>query len=502
MKTKLGIVLATAIFSVLFFTVSRRKLPAGPSDFRDAPRDISALNDLHSFGTADSGPVFDAPLPAPSRAEASARPAEPKEWTVMVYSTTKDQLRSSLMSQLLDMKKTGSTGRVNVVAEASIPVRHADGSVSTDTIRMALGKAGSAAALDKLQDEMSDADGAIDEKVIAAFEGDIISRQKAADTGDWKKAAAFTNWAKTNYPAKRYVLYIYGHGTGFLDPKKKTDKGTLIDAETGNYVTLPEMRLLMAETGRVDVFVMTSCIMQMAEVAWQIKDYTDVIVGSSELMWSVGYDVEGMLRTLNSEPAVSSERLGAELADGYVAKVKAEKLPGGHSSVIVTSKLPAFAQKLNAWVDAEMVLQYKPALLNSMLNVTRFDIFGVTMSTTATSALARRVSMSADLYDFVRLVGENTPQDTPAQLIAAQKGRELMDFISKDLIYEYAYTGKSAAEFDFSRAHGLSIHVPPVRIPFGSVVEFEKHLETSYWNLPFACETKWGEFLGWIYGRK
>ena len=56
---------------------------------------------------------------------------EPKEWTVMVYSTTRDKLRHFIMWQLLDMKKTGSTDKVNIVVEATIPVKHADGGVST-----------------------------------------------------------------------------------------------------------------------------------------------------------------------------------------------------------------------------------------------------------------------------------------------------------------------------------------------------------------------------------
>lgn len=456
--------------------------------------------DPASFTAADIAADIPVPMPAPA-AEAGPSSGELKEWTVMVYSTTKDaQLRHGLIWQLLDMKKIGATGKVNVVAEASLPVRHADGSVSTDTIRMALGKAGSAEALDRLAGEMFKDPGPVDEKVFAAFDGDIISRRISGDTGDWRKAAAFTRWAKTEYPAKRYVFYIYGHGTGFFDAKKSSNKGTLLDTDTRNYVTLPEMGLLMAETGKVDVFLMTSCIMQMAEVAWQIKDYTDVIVGSSELIWSSGYDTAWLLHILNSEPSISSEELGAGLADSYIARVEAFKAPGGHASVIVTSRLPAFAQKLNAWVDAEMALRDKKPLIKGIFGTARFDIFGLTMG--GSPAIARDVSVSGDLYDFVSIVGKNTPQDTPERLLAVQKGRELMDFISGDLLYYFAYTGKSNTGFDFGRTHGLSIHVPPIKYPFGSFANFKNTMETPYWDLPFARETRWGEFLAWIYGRK
>ncbi|MCX5785990.1 MAG: clostripain-related cysteine peptidase [Elusimicrobia bacterium] len=434
---------------------------------------------------------------------ATPRVSGPKDWTVMFYSTTKDKLRYTLMWQLLEMKKTGSTDRVNVVVEASIPVKYADGSVSTSTFRMALGNAGNAAELDKLIENMfNESDGPINAAILAPFAPDMVKTENNTDSGDWHRVADFTKWAKTNYPAKRYVFAIYGHGNGIFDQKKGPQKGTLIDTDTQNYVTLPELRLLMAETGRVDAFVMTSCIMQMAEVAWQIKDYTDVVVGSSELMSAVGYDLKGMLDTLNAEPAITSERLGATLADGYIARIKAFKIPGGHASVILTSKFPAFAGKLNAWVDAELAIKDRAAVTAAGKQVARFDIFGITTATTA--VIARTFSISGDLYDFVDIMNAGQSQDTPEQSLARQKGRELMDFISGELIYKYSYTGVSNTGFDYSRAHGLAIHIPPIRVAAASGLfsDFEKNMETIYWDLPFARETRWGEFLSWIYNRK
>ena len=426
-----------------------------------------------------------------------AMPSVPgqKEWTVMFYSTTKDQLRYSLMWQLLEMKKTGSTDKVNVVIQAAVPVKGADGAISTPTIRMALGKAGNSDELDQAIDAMFNAGGAIDESVLASFAGDIVMRENNTDTGNWKNVAEFTKWAKTNYPAKRYAFAIYGHGNGIFDQKKET-KGTLIDMETKNYVTLPEMRLLMAETGKVNLFIMTSCIMQMAEVAWQIKDYTDVVVGSSELMSSVGYDLKGMLDTLNAAPGISSEELGAELTEGYVARIKAFNVPGGHASVIVTSRFPGFVEKLNLWVDAELALKDSAAVSAAGKDVMRFDIFGITVSNPP--ALAQAFSISGDLYDFVSLITASMPADTPERLLARQKGLELMTYISDQLIYKYSYTGVSNTGFDYGRGHGLAIHIPPTRM----IPDFEKYQETIYWDLPFARETKWGEFLGWMYNRR
>ncbi|PIU19400.1 MAG: hypothetical protein COT18_07730 [Elusimicrobia bacterium CG08_land_8_20_14_0_20_59_10] len=437
---------------------------------------------------------------APQAPRAVTRtPLAPKNWTVLYYSTSKDALRYSLMWQLLEMKKTGSTAKVNVVVQAAVPVKHADGSLSTTTYRIALGAAGDPAALDAKIEAMFKAKGPIDENVMAALKDDIIWQQDSTDTGDWRAAADFTKWAKTYYPARRYVFMIYGHGNGFFDAKK-TEKGTLLDTDTMNYVTLPEMRLLMAETGHVDAFIMTSCIMQMGEVAWQIKDYADVIVGSSELMWSVGYDVAGMLAALEASASVPSEKLASQVAGSYVDLAKQFKLSGAHASVIRTSQLSAFGRKLDAWVDAELALNDRSAIDKAIPETARFDIFGVTLATSA--ALARSLSISGDLYDFVSLTLAYTPQDTPQQQAVHRTGRALMDFIAKGLVYKYYFTGTSNTGYDFSRAHGLSVHVPPVKLVGGSWEVFSQYLETDYWTLPFAKETKWGAFLNWLYGRK
>ena len=456
-----------------------------------------AYSSLNSVKSAD---IPAAALPAAVPQVSAPAHRSPKDWTVIYYSTTKDQLRYSMMWGLLDMKKTGSTDKVNVVIQAAVPIKHADGSISTPTIRMALGAAGNPDDLDAKVEAMFKAGGAIDESVLNTFSADIISQQNATDTGDWHNVADFTRWAKANYPASHYAFLIYGHGNGFFDSKKTHDKGTLIDVETKDYVTLPELRLLMQQTGHVDAFIMTSCIMQMGEVAWQVKDYTDAIVGSSELMWSVGYDLDGMLKTLNSNPSISGLELGNVMAKGYVDRVTEYKLAGAHASVIQTSKLPEFGAKLDAWVDAELALNDKGPIAKGVAGAARFDIFGVTLATTA--AVASRVSMSGDLYDFVSIVTANTPQDTPAQQLARQTGSDLMDFISNGLVYKYYYTGKTNTGFDFSRAHGLSVHVPPVRLIGGSWDAFSQYMEEDYFTLPFATETKWGAFLNWVYVRK
>ena len=444
--------------------------------------------------------VLDIDIPAKVNLSTVSSNKELKEWTVMFYSNAKDRLRASQLTQLFEMKKIGSTDEVNIVAEAGMPIKYDDGMVSTMTFRMALGDGADHQYIDEQRTKFlkSDYGEYIDYSHLEPFKTDIVGQSKNEDMGDWRNIADFTKWAKTNYPAKRYIFIMFGHGEGFFDRKKIIPaKGISMDAETGNYVTLPEFSMLMEETGKVDALVMHSCLMQMAEVAYQVKDYADVIVGSGELMWAIGYDFKKMLEVLNSEPHISNEELGKLLANSYVERAN---FRGGHASVIKTSEFPVFIDKLNDWVDATMSVDHGESIIKGINDVIRFDVFGIAYS--SSPAMARALSISGDLYDFVDIVSKNLSQNTPEEKLAYQKGQELMDYISNELIYAYAYQGKSFAGYDFSRAHGLAIHIPPMSMRFGTLEGFENNSETLYWDLPFARETKWGVFLKWVYEGK
>ncbi|MDD2805215.1 MAG: clostripain-related cysteine peptidase [Elusimicrobiales bacterium] len=441
-------------------------------------------------------PAAEAPVPAAPPAAAQ------KEWTVMVYATTKDVLKYFMADQLIDLVQVGSTDKVNVVLETSFPVEGADGTVSTPTVRMALGAPWSQQQLDQtLASGFNESSKQLKESFLGAFEPYTVKREASADTGDWRRAADFTRWAKANYPAKRYLFLVFGHGNGIFDMKKKHDKGTLMDTDTQNYVTLPEMRLLMEQTGKVDAFVMLSCIMQMAEVTWQVKDYTDVVVGSGELMWAVSYDLNAMLKSMNANPGASAAEIGRELSEGYLARARAKGYKGAHSSVILTGKLPGFAGKLDLWADSQLALRDEKAVTAARKRVVRYDMFGITQSTIP--AIANYFSQSGDLYDFVRLVTENTPQDTPERLLARQRGLDLMDYIEKELVYSHSNYGTSHIQYEFARARGLAVYVPPGGHFFGTgtLDDFESNVETKYGDLPFARETRWGAFVNWINKR-
>jgi len=421
-----------------------------------------------------------AEIPAVSGA-AAVTPAAPKEWTIMVYASVKDELGGGQIQNLMALKRTGTTDRINIVAESGFTFNApAPQEISTPTLRMLLTKGTAPASLDT----------------------DTLSVEQNVDMGDWRRVAAFIAWAKTNYPAKRYVFIPFGHGNGFFDSAKqpKNEKSTLLDKQTHNYVTVPEFGKVLRETGKVDVLLYLSCLMQTAEAAYEIKDYADVIVGSEELMSSIGYDMALLAETLDSNPGISSSELGNLMAKSYVDRVKAhpEAISGGHASVILAPRLSELSARLDGWVKAALEVKDVAAAVKARNEAVRFDIFAQTTVKPNDPAQIARESLSADLYDFIRVYTQALPQDTPARLLARQKGQELMDFISNGLFSGFYYTGTTRLGYDFARTNGLSIHLAPAQVSF-SYQSYQNYVASPDAELAFGRDGNWKTFLQWLY---
>ena len=116
-----------------------------------------------------------------------------KEITLMVFMNAKNDLSNSQLFGLVgkwavkdldEMKKVGSTDKVNVIVEI--------GEKGKGSRRlMVLKKGGFFSSGEK-----------------------VYSEDKNADMGDYKRVVDFVKWSKTNFPAKRYMLVLWNHGLG------------------------------------------------------------------------------------------------------------------------------------------------------------------------------------------------------------------------------------------------------------------------------------------------
>lgn len=261
-----------------------------------AASDDFGLQTVAAAGIKD--PAADIPAPSPEG------PSSLKEWTIMAFINGNNNLEHRAIEKLGDMEAAGSTERVNIVAELGKMNGHtSDGQKWSGSRRYYL----------------------VDDGREYHLSSPAVQEFGKADMGDWRHLADFVNWAKTNYPAKKYMLIMFGHGSGWVSIDKPLTKGMLYDDESGNHVTSVEMRKVFETAGPVDVIFMDSCLMQDLGALYELRKHAGVIVGSQDSIQANGIMYEYSLKNVTAKPEMGSE----EAAEAMV-------FPGGIGHPVFT----------------------------------------------------------------------------------------------------------------------------------------------------------------------
>jgi len=99
-------------------------------------------------------------------------------------------------------------------------------------------------------------------------------------------------WAKTNYPASKYLLHMNAHGNGW--------KGLLVKSRptTTWVMTMTELKDALVCGGGVDVLYFEMCLMAGVSVAYQIRNQVGFQVASEEVAWDL-IDYNRLASTIN-----------------------------------------------------------------------------------------------------------------------------------------------------------------------------------------------------------
>ncbi|OGS13284.1 MAG: hypothetical protein A2234_03935 [Elusimicrobia bacterium RIFOXYA2_FULL_58_8] len=401
-------------------------------------------------------------VPAP-QAPVRAGKASLKEWTIMVFINGKNNLEPYALKDMNEMEMVGSSDKLNIVTETG----RMDGYDTSDgdwkgTRRYLIGKDNDT------------------NKVNSALLADLGK----VDMGDYKSVAAFGRWAKENYPAKKYMLIVWNHGSGWEKGRRAgIIKGISYDDETNNHITTPQLGLALKEMGGVDVYASDACLMQMPEVAYELKDHAAYIVGSEETEPGDGYTYNTFLAPVAARPEMEPAELAKVAVDAYSDHYR-EQGTGSTQSFIKTAALPGLAAQADAWVDAVMAAGLKAEV-----------------AAARSAAMSYAIAENKDLYHFVNLVSEKT-RDAAVKAASAA----LMTYISKDLVMhnrtndepgggdwdDYDDWARAAGrpgakwgEKDYSQSYGIAVYLP------GSPVR------AAYLELAWAGASRWDEFIGW-----
>lgn len=259
------------------------------------------------------------------------------EWTVMVYLDGDNNLESFAINDFLEMSQVGSTSAINIV-------------VQLDRI----------SGNDSRYDNWTEAHRFYVTKGMVPSQANAISDWgdgkggREVNMGDPQTLVDFVVWSMSNYPARRYALILWDHGSGWkementltelrgnlnyvssLEEKRKIrekikelkaklsrwkiEKSICSDNSSGyDSLTLKELRWALEEIpGTLDIIGFDACLMGMIEVAYEIKNYGFVMVASQADENGDGWPYEAIFQSLHDSPVMSAEEFALVMVEKY-----------------------------------------------------------------------------------------------------------------------------------------------------------------------------------------
>ncbi|MGO5064878.1 MULTISPECIES: clostripain [unclassified Clostridium] len=229
--------------------------------------------------------------------------------TIMYYCDADNNLESSLLSDIQEMKK-GYVNNPNLNLVTLI-----DRSSRYTSDKTVFGEDFEDARLYKIEHNTTKRlDGGKE------FPEITINSNYEANMGDADTLKKFINYCKANYKADKYVLIMANHGGGAKEKlKNNQDINRAIcwddshyDGNSPDCLYMGEISDTLTQEQSVDVLAFDACLMGTAEVAYQFRPgnggfSADGIVASSPVVWGPGFQYDNILSRLQSGGGTSNE---------------------------------------------------------------------------------------------------------------------------------------------------------------------------------------------------
>jgi len=409
-----------------------------------------------------------------------------KPWTVMVWMAGDNDLEEFGGSDLKEMKAVGSSEALNIVAQFD--------RMSDDKTRRYFLRAGT------------------------SLDADVVAELGETNTGDPAVAADFFSWGIQTYPAEHCLGVLWNHGSGIDEtdiykraaargqsvrrkaPRSATEiprshvralatrryrrslfsttldsamasRAIAYDDTSRDFLDNVELKRVLTQvkrrTGRkLDLLGFDACLMNMVEVAYQLKDTAAVMVGSEETEPGDGWPYDRVLADLAAKPAMTPQQLGGVIVKRYVESYRTDAVT---QSALDLQRCRPVAQAVDQLGQALIKAIKAPAeygAVSKALNATqRYEIRDF-----------------FDLYDLCANLKRLSK--LAAVKAAAQAVMDVMPGTGGGFVLAEKHKGRALA-----RSHGVSIYFP------------RGDASVAYPRLDFARATRWDEFIRAYTGR-
>ncbi|MBT3785984.1 hypothetical protein HOF92_13500 [bacterium] len=374
---------------------------------------------------------------------ASMADATQKEWTFLIFLNADNNLDRFGVNDVHEMEAVGSTDQVNIVVQF-------DRAYGKPAKRL----------------------------YVKQGESDVVEEMGEVDMGDIDVFTDFVAWGTENYPAKKYAVVMWNHGSGWN--KRQGDltfKGISYDDQSGNHITTAQLgdglKTIKENLGRnLDILAFDACLMQMVEVAYAIRHEVDIMLASEEVEPGEGWAYTDSMQPIIENPTMTPGETASVIVDTYDASYD-----GGSQGNRSTTQ---------SWVRLSAM-----DTLISTLNAAAVELTG--NFTNEMKATIKQVQKfyyrsNVDLVHFLALMHEKI---SGSESETANKA-EILATLNSAKAAAQNFVGHSASHgSSMSNSHGVAIYVP------GRGYSFSK----KYKDLDFAKDNQWDEMLKAYYDR-
>lgn len=267
-------------------------------------------------------------------------PASPAAWTVLVYLAGDNDLESDALRDLNEMELVGSSDQLRIIVQLDRGGRLGAGERWAGTRRYYVTR---------------DSD-------TERISSQVLEDRGQLSTGDPQNLADFIVWGVRQYPAERYALVLWDHGSAWAGIAFDTTSG-------GDGLSLPELQQALATAQnqldglRLDMIGFDACLMGQLDVLLAAAPYAQIGVASAELEPSDGWDWAALLGRVAQRPAVDGRELARAAVETYADYYTRRDDRIATLSAFDLSQMPDLLSRVDAFatqVQANLAATYRP----------------------------------------------------------------------------------------------------------------------------------------------
>ncbi|KPL15500.1 hypothetical protein AMJ74_01355, partial [candidate division WOR_3 bacterium SM1_77] len=356
-----------------------------------------------------------------------------QEWTMLVYVAADNDLAQWADSDLVEMEHFGSNEDIRVVVQIDKP--------SIGARRLLVGQGSSY----------------------------TIQNLGIIDMCSWETLSDFLYWGISSFPADKYLVILWDHGTGWTAMPRRSfgadwSSGNVLSIANGDFKRALATAYEFTDQ-RIDLFTFDACLMQQAEVAFELQKYARVLLAPQSIMPLAGLRYDWILETLHMNPGIGATELSRNLIQSTIDNYR--NVQPIAISAINLAGLSDIKKYLGILTQRLIYAPPNQSLRSLRNTVQTIPAIGCIPDTT---------DDFVDLGDFLSGLDE---------IIGMVETEQLLQAYIRTVLYT-AHWGD-----DFSNTTGLTVWFPDEYRQFKQLLNYYQTLD---WT-----GSKWLEFLNWFY---